>query len=426
MSSFMCQESEILLVKNREQFNETLELALLNEEEHDFYIESIRDIGTKMKSLFQRFVNALSVYANNTVRIISLYNDKRNVNNNIKVIKKLIKKNPKLGKKKIKYRLFSDYKDNLDFDIKICNNIAYRIEKLDEPWITNLMDSYYKNIDSHDKNIHDVTISDALSNCEAVVSDIDKEIDKIVKSTKDIVSKLDKSENINENHLGIFKRFIKSIQTYIQTKTHMLILNVEFLFSNIHNVLKSSVEDAINTVVIKRQYKYETIEKHATKVDTVDVLGFKIDLYETDRYIESEFTTGFKSPRVYFDKSFKKMPRASQEAILYHEYGHIINGHLGTVHYRDEYKLDKKIRRRVRKYLRFVDTDKNKLKDDDLLLYLLVELEADEFSAKYVGKTVIRKTLEHDYKELIKKVPNMSEEEKDNTLAIGFIRNKML
>jgi hypothetical protein len=38
MSSFICQESEILLVKNRKQFNEMLELALIKEEEHDFYM----------------------------------------------------------------------------------------------------------------------------------------------------------------------------------------------------------------------------------------------------------------------------------------------------------------------------------------------------------------------------------------------------
>ena len=38
MSSFICQKSEIILVKNRKQLNEILKLALINEEEHDFYM----------------------------------------------------------------------------------------------------------------------------------------------------------------------------------------------------------------------------------------------------------------------------------------------------------------------------------------------------------------------------------------------------
>lgn len=420
-------ENEILQMKNCNRFDTMLELAVLENEYNDTYLESAKDMTMKVKSLINRFTKALSIYVDNSIKIFSLYKEKNDVERTITSIEKILKKNPDLAKQKIKYRLFSDAKDEIDLDTKICKNIAYRIENLDERWLTDLMDKYYENIDCTNAAIHDVTIEQALNNNKAVLENIEKNINNTFYSIRKIKDNLDKSENLTGKHAQIFRKFIKSIQLYIQRRFQLVTLNIEYFFQRIRLSVLSLIQDESEELVIKKNSRISTIIKHSTKVDTVDILGFKIELYETDRLIESEFTTiNNEKYQVFFDKTFLDKPRAHQKAILYHEYGHIINGHLGGNRYRNERELSKIMKKRIRKYLRYIISDKNNLKDDDLLIYLLIELEADEFSSKYVGKKIMKRTLEDGYADLIKRSPKLTETEIKNTLAVAYTRTHMM
>ena len=93
--------------------------------------------------------------------------------------------------------------------------------------------------------------------------------------------------------------------------------NIEMLYSQVCDKVKDFVKDEHDKVVIDNVTgDYKEIRKNSKKVDTVNILGNKIDLYESDKYIESEFVTGSVHPRVYFDKSFSKLPPVYQKAIL--------------------------------------------------------------------------------------------------------------
>lgn len=427
MEYIALRENEILLKKNYNIFNTMLELAYVEEDVDEYYSESVKDITDKIKALIKRFIKAFSIYLDNMIKIFSLYKQKKNVDKSIDVIERVLKKNPEIASMKIKWRQFSNAKDDIDFDAKVSKNIAFRIEHLDEEWLTDLMNAYYKNIDGTADTMHDTTIKDALKNNKLASDVIEREINDTMYCMRTLGDRLDKCESLTHKHSQMVKKFIKSIQGYIQSKFQLVTLNIEYFFQEVRLAVLGSVEQEAEKVVVKHNSKFETIEKHATKVDTVNILGYEIELYETDRIIESEFTTGGKPHRVFFDKSFKNKSKAYQKAILYHEYGHIINGHLYNNHYRDEYKLAKIMKKRVKKYLKYVVVEgKEKLKDDDLLIYLLIELEADEFSSRYVGKTLMKKTLEHDYAELLKRVPNLSKQQKQDTLTIGYIRTHML
>jgi hypothetical protein len=396
------------------------------------YTESVKDITAKIKSVISKFVNALHAYTENVKRIIELYKTKRGVERNLKVIERAIKKCPEISKEKIHYRIFYGSKDDVDYYSKITNNLAYRIENLDSEWITTIIDNYYKNIDCTDENLKDISIQAALKNTEAVIEGIEEEINETYKCIRHVSSAIEKSKNLNNKHASLFKKAVQSIQKGIQRKVYMIFLNIEYLFSCIHSRVVDLVKKDSKEYVIKRISRENTAIKHSKKIDTVEILGYKIELYETDRYIQSEFVTGSNNnPKIYLGKRFKELPRPHQLATLYHEFGHVINGHLGANLYRNEYKLSKTIKRRARKYLNVMNapmTDENKkiLSDDDVLVYLLIELEADEFASKVVGKRVMKKTLEKDYKQLVRDAKRVSDEAKAGTLLAGKARTKML
>lgn len=430
MDNVFFQELELDLYKTKDFFECTIskeELSLIDEE---YCIESVKDISDKIKNIITKFTNALYLYINSAKRIIELYNIKRDTKNNLKIIKRVIKKNPEIGKEKVSYRIFLNYNDNIDYYTKIINNVTFRVENIDNKWVTDLIDNYYKNIDGKNM-IEEITINDAVDSINTTLKMINDDMDKTYKRIKNISDELNKKDSLNKKHINLFKRIIQNVQKSIQSKIFMLSINIDFVFNKIHSVIKSIIKKDTEKCKIKKVISRDkTAIKYSKKVDTVDILGYKIDLYETDKYIQSEFVMGGKHPTVYFGKNFRELPRANQVAILFHEYGHVINGHLGYVNYKNEYKLSKEFKRRTKKFFKTLGADfnsnKDKISDDNLLLYLLIELQADEFSSKIVGKKVIKKTLDHDYKEIVRDAKRLSDERKADLLLINKLRQEML
>ena len=414
MDSIVFKESYLALYEAKSQLEISLSII-------DTFYENSNENDT---GVFKKISNAFNTYISNTKKIIEMYSYKRQVKKNLKIMKKVIDKNPSIGKEKITYRVFSDYKHELDYYSKISKNLAYRTQNIDKKWMTDLMDSYYKNMDTGSSGLKKITINESIEEVEDILNDINKYIEFPSKINDELYSNIDKTKTENVNS---FKKVINTFCKSIQTRIYIFMYNIEMLYSQVCDKVNDFVKNERDKVVIDNVTgDYKEIRKNSKKVDTVNILGNKIDLYESDKYIESEFVTGSVHPRVYFDKSFSKLPPVYQKAILYHEYGHVINGHLGTRHYRDEYKLDKKISRRVNKYLKQINSEKKDLASDDLLVYLLIELEADEFSAKFVGRNVVKKSLEHDYEDLVNKSKDLSDEDKLNTLFVGQLRRSML
>lgn len=97
---------------------------------------------------------------------------------------------------------------------------------------------------------------------------------------------------------------------------------------------------------------------------------------------------------VFVDQMFKEYPRAIQKAIIYHEIGHLANGHFGTLDKQNDTVDARRIAHQVKKYKRMVSRSVFKEDmDDDELIYIMVESEADKYAAKFVGKKTVDASL---------------------------------
>lgn len=97
---------------------------------------------------------------------------------------------------------------------------------------------------------------------------------------------------------------------------------------------------------------------------------------------------------VFVDQSFKEYPRAIQKAIIYHEIGHLANGHFGTLDKQNDTVDARRMAHQVKKYKRMVSRSVFKEDmDDDELIYIMVESEADRYAAKFVGKKTVDASL---------------------------------
>ena len=97
---------------------------------------------------------------------------------------------------------------------------------------------------------------------------------------------------------------------------------------------------------------------------------------------------------VFVDQMFKEYPRAIQKAIIYHEIGHLANGHFGTLNKQNDTVDARRMAHQVKKYKRMVSRSMFKEDmDDDELIYIMVESEADRYAAKFVGKKTVDASL---------------------------------
>ena len=97
---------------------------------------------------------------------------------------------------------------------------------------------------------------------------------------------------------------------------------------------------------------------------------------------------------VFVDQMFKEYPRAIQKAIIYHEIGHLANGHFGTLDKQNDTVDARRMAHQVKKYKRVVSRSMFKEDmDDDELIYIMVESEADRYAAKFVGKKTVDASL---------------------------------
>lgn len=425
MESIYLAEFELSLYKLDTAFEMMINSDIIN---YDIYTEKSSNTPSKIKALILKYFIICDTYLNNVLKLFELYKQKRDVQKNIKIMERVIKKNPEIAKQKIRYRIYDNWKDIIDFETSITNNLAYRIENLDDEYINSIIDAYYKDIDTESYDSPEVTIEEALKDTIDVIKDIDNAIAKQKKILKTTSSKLSKSKNLTAKHVSLIKKLLLSVQKSIQRLTFKSSIRLDYLYNEIHKAVEKTITDESKEYTIRKYARDSTAEKNADHIGTVRVLDYDIELYRTDKYIMSEYSKG---NCVYFDRDFINLPKSHQVAILYHEYGHIVNGHTMTNDrkYRNEYKLSKQLKKSIKKYDKMVAKSKFEdiveVNDDSLLLYILVELDADRFAAKMVGKDVIKKALMTDYRKLTKTV-NMSDLEKEYHMFIGNTRTSMI
>lgn len=392
--------------------------------------ESAKGTVIKIKDILNKYTKIYLLFLNNVKEIFKLYKSKRSIERNLKLMKRTIKKDPELANQEINFRLFSHYKKTYnddENDVKyhelFIKNLTYRIQTTNQSDINNIIDDFYKSID-HKSNITKININVAINETEKYIETIDNEINRqkeYIKHLPDYINDFESSKSS-----GVICKIFKVLKRKCMIIYSNIVLDIELLYRGFNEIINKKTKDISKEYVKKRVLKVKrptNIYKNSKKIETIDLFGIKIDIYETDRYIESVFTNG---SAIYLDKSFKELPRMYQLSTLYHELGHILYGHSGNnmYLYRDEYKLSKNFKKKIKKIITTMEKSQYN-SDDELIIYLLAETEADSFSVEKLGKRITRKALNEDYKQMVKML-NMTGNNADFNLLIGKTRGKLL
>lgn len=138
--------------------------------------------------------------------------------------------------------------------------------------------------------------------------------------------------------------------------------------------------------------KQMNLEKKSPVVATYNFGDLEIKVHELP--VLSATAYNRDGTDVFVDQQFKEYPRAVQKAIIYHEIGHLANGHFGTLDTKNDTVDARRLAYQVKKYKRMVAHSVFKEDmDDDELIYIMVESEADRYASKFVGKKTVDASL---------------------------------
>lgn len=190
---------------------------------------------------------------------------------------------------------------------------------------------------------------------------------------------------------------LKSCKTAIRTHAIATIYNMNAFKIATSNLVKDAItkeEITCRRNMMKISPRDRTkLEKKATIIKTYLFGDMKVNVYELPiKYIDSAYNRD--GTKIYVDQSFKEYPRAVQKAIIYHEIGHLSQGHFGAVDEQNDSIDARKMANKIKLFKRLVAKSpfKEAYTDDDLI-YILIESEADEFAAQHVGKRTIGNSL---------------------------------
>ena len=99
MESIYQTEFELSLYKLDTKFEMMINTDIVN---YDVYMEGASNNPSKIKSLILKYFIICDAYLNNLIKLFDLYKQKRNVKKNIKIMERVIKKNPEIAKQKIR------------------------------------------------------------------------------------------------------------------------------------------------------------------------------------------------------------------------------------------------------------------------------------------------------------------------------------
>ena len=201
---------------------------------------------------------------------------------------------------------------------------------------------------------------------------------------------------------------LNTIKDSIDKKFDIMVMNMEAMKYEMVRFINEDLDEASNKVVVnKKEPSARKIMKTAELYDTITYGGDTYNIYKTTVSNISCFNYGGHD--IYLDKDFFDLPKGYQLAILYHEIGHNVSGHFGVtkkelkkidIPIEDEEKVLKRIKKDIKNFT-FHESKRSiyrHTKDDEYyeeLLYILVELDADRFSIKNIGKRLMSNSL-HD------------------------------
>ena len=383
----------------------------------DLYLHYSENItiteSTNIFRIFQEFINRKK-------QLFNLYCSRNRIRKKAHLLNRIISKNPRFSNKELLVRGYGNKLKNfesisVDDEIMLVNNILsrYLYKYKDDNTLKATTDieviceEYMKRKAGWD-NWYTINVDTAATMYDVTIDNIDKSIKELKKSIYNFSTYVDKSNMDKSEKEEIIVIVLNTIKDSIDKKFDIMVMNMEAMKYEMVRFINEDLDEASNKVVVnKKEPSARKIMKTAELYDTITYGGDTYNIYKTNVSNISCFNYGGHD--IYLDKDFFDLPKGYQLAILYHEIGHNVSGHFGLtkkelkkidIPIEDEEKLLKRIKKDIKNFT-FHESKRSiyrHTKDDEYyeeLLYILVELDADRFSIKNIGKRLMSNSL-HD------------------------------
>lgn len=364
------------------------------------YTESIQE-------RFSKIIDVIINYIFGIKKILKIYFLKKNMKTGIKYIEKYIRKYPNLKTEKISVSLYgNDFKDILhdpDKFLQITLNMLQKVKFTNSrnKELYDIMEKYQLK-----KLGNELYMTTTVENVIEMVKLAILDLNTYEKDIKDNIKEfmyIDKEDGINQNFINNIRTEVKMIADSLIMSSNAMVYDIQSLIST---YIKKKRDDCI-----QKDPNIKNLIKSSEEVKKIDCCGYSFKVLQSKKYsnISCLNNGGFE---IYVDNSFFKEPIEIQEAIIFHEIGHFMKGHFKTkpnTDIEDEIALFKRIKHDVYKYKQytfFSPFRKFLMDNENELLYILLELDADRFAAEKTTKTTIRHSLNTRYRKYMQYIDN--------------------
>lgn len=393
---YIFEECELQLERLENEFETQLDLA-------SFYQESNVLVKTKdvVVGAIDKIIGIFVSYIRSFKQCSVIIKHKKEIEKVLWKCKKAIQIIPKIGKKIIHYRAYGidpkTYDSNLDVTYKLSKNIGNKVlmyannDPMDE-----IFDRYqmYK---AGGDDYYQMTINDAIRFFEVTIAQLETLEHHFLKQLTDFKFHVQHSHDATLQLIDDFKTTVKHMQMRLKGIHHIATINLQRILFEIHHDTKTEIEETAKK--LRKEPSLFDQRNNATYVGEFRTNGVIFHIYELKEDHTSCFN--YMGRDIYMDSSIWKLPKAYMEAILLHEIGHYMNGHFHPINgIEDEAKQVKQLRKDQKKFNKLTYNslwDSKDLENGNELIYILVELEADRFAAKFVGKKSVQNALEYRF-----------------------------
>lgn len=333
---------------------------------------------------------------------------------NAKDIKKINKEKNQYDRvKKIDEKFHNIY----DY-VMFAKNIESKVRNMQDKemaYVINKYDAYLDdNIDKSNDSYVTMQLNEAIHFIDSAVADLEENLPLLVKQLTSL--KLERRSEMTElivssssiTQLMPTIKLFKHLTKKVTTTVNKILFTIDAMTMDVKRGVRNSIEDKANEYILKNPNDGKQVlkavrdSKHVKQVKIGDVT---FDIWEMPYKNISCMNVMGKD--IFVTKNFFKEPEGIQLAVLYHEFGHTMYNHFGTGQkVRNEDELYKSFEKTLKQYKKTInntsDTSYAKLNNYDELVYLLVELDADRYAAKVVGKPMMRKALDITYDSFLK------------------------
>lgn len=359
----------------------------------DNYVRGIRDVLSEKYKQYQ-----LNHYLNTMERFREYFNDHPIWH---KYTKAMVAKDP-------------NYMEDLIFSLA-----RLMKEEASYPEMDRYVKMYLKEVNAPGSSIIEVSYDDLCKYVNTLMKGSEVKIHKILTCMKNFSAMWDYTnrEKFSQTMIyGLFKMARSACKEIAIVSLYNLTSFKIYSCEMVTKVISEEEMKSIKNYEKMNNKQRIELEKKSKVVKEYHFGDITITVHELP--IKSACAYNRMGKDIYVDQMFCEYPPDVQKAIIYHEIGHTMNGHFGTLFAKNDTIDARRMAHQIKKfkqllfYSRFGDAI-----GDDELIYIMVENEADRFASQMVGKKTLDASIKIRmdrklYSDIPKDINNITERER--------------